>query len=83
MTQPGEMERPPGGGSYLRALRPDPAAPPNGVSVAWRSAAVREVARPAADKLAAAGLPGLAGGQGSGALGPGRGRRGGDQARLA
>jgi len=43
MTQPGEVERPPGG---------EP-----GVSVAWRSAAVREVAGPAADKLAAAGLP--------------------------
>ena len=39
MTQPGEVERPPG------------------VSVAWRSAAVREVAGPAADKLAANGLP--------------------------
>jgi glucose-6-phosphate isomerase len=43
MTEPGEGQRPPAG--------------PPGVSVAWRSAAVREVAGPAADKLAADGVP--------------------------
>jgi glucose-6-phosphate isomerase len=42
MTQPGEVDRPAGDA---------------GVTVAWRSAAVREVAGPAADKLAADGLP--------------------------
>ena len=53
MTQPGEVQQPPGGGP----ASPDPAAPPHGVSVAWRSAAIREVAGPAADKLAADGVP--------------------------
>jgi hypothetical protein len=43
MTEPGEGQRPPAG--------------PPGVSVAWRGAAVREVAGPAADKLAADGVP--------------------------
>ena len=43
MTEPGEGQR--------------PAPAPPGVSVAWRSAAVREVAAPAADKLAADGVP--------------------------
>jgi len=43
MTEPGAQERPPGG---------EP-----GVSVDWRSAAVREVAGPAVDKLAADGVP--------------------------
>ena len=43
MTQPGEVERPAGGAG--------------GVSVAWRSAAVRGVAGPAADRLAIDGVP--------------------------
>jgi glucose-6-phosphate isomerase len=43
MTEPGEGQRPPAG--------------PTGVSVDWRSAAVREVAGAAADKLAADGVP--------------------------
>jgi len=42
MTQPGEVERPPGGD--------------HGVSVTWLSPAVREVAGPAAGKLAADGV---------------------------
>jgi len=56
MTQPGEVERPPGG---------EP-----GVSVAWRSAAVREVAGPAADKLAANGLPAALAAKDPGLWGP-------------
>ena len=52
MTQPGEVERPPG------------------VSVAWRSAAVREVAGPAADKLAANGLPAALAAKDPGLWGP-------------
>jgi glucose-6-phosphate isomerase len=51
MTQPGEVGRPPGG-----SASPDPSAPPHGVSVAWRSPAVRAVAGPAAGKLAADGV---------------------------
>ena len=43
MTEPGEGQRPPAG--------------PPAVSVAWRSAAVREAAAPATDKLAADGVP--------------------------
>src|SRR5690242_21733184 len=56
MTQPGEVERPPG---------TEP-----GVSVAWRSAAVREVAGPAADKLAADGLPAALAAKDPGLWGP-------------
>jgi len=52
MTQPGEVERPPG------------------VSVAWRSAAVREVAGPAAAKLAANGLPAALAAKDPGLWGP-------------
>jgi len=52
MTQPGEVERPPG------------------VSVAWLSAAVREVAGPAADKLAASGLPAALAAKDPGLWGP-------------
>ena len=57
MTQPGEVKRPPGG---------EP-----GVSVAWRSAAVREIAGPAADKLAADGLPSALAAKDPGLWGPG------------
>ena len=43
MSEPGEVQQ--------------PSAGPPGVSVAWRSAAVREAAAPATDKLAADGVP--------------------------
>jgi hypothetical protein len=52
MTQPGEVERPPGGDP----ASPDPAAPPQGVSVAWLSPAARPAAGKLADDGAAAAL---------------------------
>ena len=57
MTQSGEVGSPAGGD-------------PGGVSVAWRSAAVREVAGPAADKLAADGLPSALAAKDPGLWGP-------------
>jgi glucose-6-phosphate isomerase len=57
MTEPGEGQRPPAG--------------PPGVSVAWRSAAVREVAGAAADKLAADGVPAALAAKDPGLWGPG------------
>jgi len=56
MTEPGEGQRPPAGGP--------------GVSVAWRSTAVREVAGPAADKLAADGVPAALAAKDPGLWGP-------------
>ena len=56
MTEPGEVQGPPAGGP--------------GVSVAWRSAAVREVAGPAADKLAADGVPAALAAKDPGLWGP-------------
>ena len=57
MTEPGEGQWPPAG--------------PPGVSVAWRSAAVREVAGAAADKLAADGVPAALAAKDPGLWGPG------------
>jgi glucose-6-phosphate isomerase len=56
MTEPGEGQRPPAG--------------PPGVSVAWRSAAMREVAGPAADKLASDGVPSALAAKDPGLWGP-------------
>ena len=56
MSEPGEVQQPPAG--------------PPGVSVAWRSAAVREAAAPATDKLAADGVPAALAARDPGLWGP-------------
>ena len=56
MTESGEVQQPPAG--------------PPGVSVAWRSAAVREAAGPAAGKLAADGVPAALAAKDPGLWGP-------------